>query len=102
MIFGFALQPATELPVPPAGYLNQVLAFIYTLAHGAGELVVGLIERIVPLEKTGASLVDPIGLLVLVTALLLLAEMAKKLAWLVVVVGWALIVIRIVLEVSSR
>jgi hypothetical protein len=91
--------PASPPPVPeaPEGFLDQLLAFIYTLAHWAGELIVTLLDNILPLQTPG-SLVNPIGFLAILTVFLLVAEVAKKITWLIVVVGWVLIVIRIALE----
>jgi hypothetical protein len=78
--------------------LGQILAFIYTIAHGIGELVVRAIQLILPQEASVLnSLIDPIGVLALLTVFLAVAEVAKKITWLIVVVGWVLIVIRIVL-----
>jgi len=78
--------------------LSQVLAFIYTIAHGIGQLVVKAIQLVLP-NETGVldALIDPIGVLALLTIFLAVAEVAKKITWIIVVVGWALIVIRIVL-----
>lgn len=88
-------------PAPPEGWLDQFLAFIYTLAHWVGGLIVAMVENIVPLQ-TPEQLVDPIGYLTLLTVLLLISQIAKKLVWGVVVVGWVLIGIRIVLEILEK
>lgn len=88
-------------PAPPEGWLDQFLAFIYTLAHWVGGFIVELVENIVPLQTPG-QLVDPIGYLTLLTILLLVSEIAKKVVWGVVVVGWVLIGIRIVLEILEK
>jgi hypothetical protein len=80
------------------GILGQILAFIYTIAHGIGQLVVRAIQLVLPHEASVLnSLIDPIGVLALLTIFLAVAEVAKKITWIIVVVGWALIVIRIVL-----
>ncbi len=88
-------------PAPPEGWLDQFLAFIYTLAHWVGGLIVAMVENIVPLQTPG-QLVDPIGYLTLLTVLLLVSQIAKKLVWGVVVVGWVLIGIRILLEILEK
>jgi hypothetical protein len=88
-------------PAPPEGWLDQLLAFIYTLAHWLGDLIVGQVSTIVPL-RTPEQLIDPIGYLILLTVLLLVAQIAKKLVWGVVVVGWVLIAIRILLEILEQ
>lgn len=84
-------------PVPPEGWLDQLLAFIYTSAHWIGGLMVKFLQDFFPLQEP-EKLVDPIGYLVLLTLFLIVAEIAKKIVWLVVVVGWLLIIVRIVLE----
>lgn len=88
-------------PVPPEGWIEQLLTFFYTLAHWVGGLIVKLVEEIVPLQ-TPSQLIDPIGFLTLLTVLLLVAQIAKKLVWGIVVVGWILIGIRIALEILQK
>jgi hypothetical protein len=94
-------HPPTPPLLPPEGSLDQLLAFIYTLAHWVGGMMVHLVETIVPLH-TPEQLIDPIGYLTLLTVLLLVSEIAKKLVWGIVVVGWILIGIRIVLEILEK
>jgi hypothetical protein len=74
--------------------LTTVMAFIYTLGHWIGEMIVGLIQSIsgVTIPPT---IVDAIGLLVILTIFLAIAEVAKKAIWIIVAVGWVLIVLRI-------
>ncbi len=88
-------------PAPPEGWVDQLLAFIYTLAHWLGGLIVSLVESIVLLQ-TPSQLVDPIGYLTLLTVLLLVSQIAKKVVWGIVVVGWVLIGIRILLEILEK
>jgi len=74
--------------------LENVLSFIYTIRHWIGEKVVLLIQYvsgvIIP-----PSIVDAIGMLVILTIFLAIAEFAKKAIWIVVVIGWIFIIIRI-------
>ena len=74
--------------------LTTVMAFIYTIGHWIGEKIVILIQSIsgVVIPKT---IVDAIGLLVILTIALAIAEVAKKAIWVVVAVGWVLIILRI-------
>jgi hypothetical protein len=90
-----------HLPAAPEGWLDQFLAFIYTMAHWVGGLIVGLVENIIPLQ-TPANLIDPIGYLALLTVFLIVAEVAKKVVWGIVVVGWILIGVRVTLEVLQK
>lgn len=80
--------------------LDQILAFLYSIAHGLGQLVVKGIELIFPEAEPALSpLVDPIGVLALLTIFLVLYSFTKGLAWIIVILGWALIIVRIVLTI---
>ena len=91
-----------QSPMPPNSefrdFLDQVLTFLYTVAHWAGQLVVDLVEMILG-DAMPANLfdglVDPLGFLIILTLLLAAAEVAKRVVWLVVIAGWVLIAIRI-------
>lgn len=89
----------SAIPAPP-GLIDSALTFLYTLAHWLGARVVDLLLTILPdaTHATLAALIDPIGYLALLTLLLFIAEVAKKLAWFILVLGWALIVVRIMLD----
>jgi hypothetical protein len=43
------------------------------------------------------ELADPIGFLVLLTVFVVLAQAARKIAWYILIVGWVLIVIRLIM-----
>ncbi|HIC95916.1 TPA: hypothetical protein EYP12_04715 [Candidatus Bipolaricaulota bacterium] len=80
--------------------IDRVLEFIYSVAHGIGQLVVRAVQLILPqTEGVLDPLIDPIGVLALLTLFLGLYELAKRITWIIVIVGWALIIIRIVLVV---
>lgn len=74
--------------------LTTILAFIYTIGHWIGGGIVGLIQYIsgIPIPQ---PIVDAVGMLVILTIFLGIAEVAKKAIWVVVAVGWALIIVRI-------
>ena len=74
--------------------LTTVMAFIYTLGHWLGEMIVGLIQSISGI-MIPSTIVDAIGLLVILTIFLAIAEVAKKAIWIIVAVGWVLIILRI-------
>jgi len=82
--------------------LDQLLAFIYSLGHLIGQGVVRLLGAILPSLQVPADLVDPIGLLAVLTIFLAVATIAKKLVWIVVIVGWALILIRLILVIVQN
>ena len=76
--------------------LTSVLAFIYTIGHWIGEKIVGLIQSVAGIIIP-QSIVDAIGMLVILKIILEIAEVAKKAIWIVVAVGWVLIIVRIVI-----
>lgn len=77
--------------------VTRTLEFIYTLASGIGKVAVELLQLMVPVAKIPSDLADPIGFLVILTIFLALAEVARKLTWVVLLVGWLFIALRIVL-----
>jgi hypothetical protein len=100
MIHSFHAEEAVPQEGALREFFDQALTFLYTIAHWAGELISQLVELIVGYALP-TDLIDPLGFLILLTLFLAVAEVAKRIAWLVVVVGWALIVVRIVIEVLS-
>ena len=76
--------------------LTVMMTFIYTIGHLIAEKVVLIIQTtsgvIIP-----STIVDTIGLLIVLTIFLSLVDIAKKIVWAIVVLGWILIILRIVL-----
>jgi hypothetical protein len=76
--------------------LTLVFGFIYTIGYFIGGKVVWIIESIsginVPNEVT-----NTIGLLTILTIFLSLVDVAKKIVWTIVTIGWVLIILRIVM-----
>ena len=74
--------------------LTTVMAFIYTIGHWTGGIIVNLLQSLtgvnIPVE-----IIDAIGVLVILTISLVIAEVAKKAIWVIVAVGWVLIILRI-------
>lgn len=83
------------------GIVAMLLQFLHTVSDWAGGLVAAGIHAILPSVVIPPSLASSIGLLAVVSALLGLAEVAKKLVWIVVIVGWVLVALRIALIVFS-
>jgi len=79
--------------------LDQILAFIYSLGHLIGEGIVKLVTTVLPALEFPTDLVDPIGLLAILTIFLAVAAIAKKLVWIVLIVGWVLILVRLILVI---
>lgn len=99
--FGLLQAVQTEGESQLRGFLEQALTFLYTVAHWLGRLVIDLVRMILgDAMPTGIleDVVDPLGFLILITLFLAVAEVTKRIAWLVVVVGWALIAARIAIE----
>ncbi|MGC9529320.1 MAG: hypothetical protein ACP5G2_01690 [Candidatus Bipolaricaulaceae bacterium] len=80
----------------------QVLAFIQSAAELLGRGLVKLVNLVLPDGRAvSAELVVPLGYLGLLTVILFLfgvLEAARKVIWLVVGVGWVLMVVRVVLD----
>ncbi|MDP2209735.1 MAG: hypothetical protein Q8K98_13335 [Bacteroidota bacterium] len=77
--------------------LSLILEFVYTTANFFGHKIVEGIIVIFPNANTLYQLTDPIGLLAIITIILIIAQIAKKVAWVIVGVGWVLILVRIVI-----
>lgn len=75
--------------------INYILTFLYSFAHTAGTWIVGILGKIVPAERIPWHLVDPVGYLAIITLLLILVEVARKVAWVVVAVAWVFLAIRL-------
>jgi hypothetical protein len=82
--------------------LNQILQFFYTAAHALGLTIVGAIQRILPQAQIPGDLVDPIGFLAALTLFAILAGVARRIAWIVVALGWLFIAVRIALILVGR
>ncbi len=97
------MKPLNGVHAPPAqepNGLNQALTFIYTAAHWLGQLIVGVVNALVP-GLVSADLTDPIGYLALLTIVVVLIgvfEALRRLAYWIVGLGWLLIVVRVVIE----
>jgi len=96
-MFGIMESWGFLLDFPWKDILSAVLTFLYSIAHYAGMLVVYLLGRVLPTAKVPTDLVDPIGYLALLTVFLIIVQVAKKLAWVIVVIGWVLILVRILI-----
>ena len=77
--------------------LTKILQFLHTIVSWIGGLIATIIHSILPSVTVPNDLVEAIGLMAILTIFLLIMQIAKKLTWIVVVVGWVLIVARIVM-----
>lgn len=93
---------AQEAAKPTEGYKDwgsRLLEFLYSIAHYIGVGIVEILNTIIPNVPMPEGLIDPIGFLALLTIFLVVAQIARKLAWIVVVAGWVLILARIALVI---
>jgi len=75
--------------------MTTIAAFIYIIGHWMGEKVASLIQYtsgvLVP-----PTIVDTIGILVTLTIFLIMVDIARKIVWTIVIVGWLFVILRIV------
>jgi hypothetical protein len=81
----------------PKDFLSLILEFIYTTANFIGQKIIDGILIIFPNTTMLYQLVDPIGILAVLTIILIIAQIAKKVAWIIVGVGWVLILVRVIM-----
>ena len=86
-----------KTPVSFDDVLTKILQFLHTIASWIGGLIAALIHSILPSVTIPNDLVEAIGLMAMLTVFLVVLQIAKKLTWIIVVVGWVLITTRIVL-----
>jgi hypothetical protein len=82
--------------------LTQILQFFYTGAHALGQWIVAGIQRVLPQAQIPDDLVDPIGFMAALTLFAILAGVARRIAWIIVAVGWVFIAVRIGLILLGR
>lgn len=77
--------------------LTQIMAFAHSIAHYLGTWIVALVQTILPMTKELSTLADPIGYLAILSIFVIVVVTAKKVAFVIILVGWVLIILRIVL-----
>jgi hypothetical protein len=88
------------VPEPKEDNISKILAFIDTAARWLGGAIISILELIVKVTLP-EDLVVPIGYLAMLTGVLLLfsfVEAAKRVVWFIVIIGWLLIIVRIIME----
>lgn len=84
--------------------LGKTLAFIDTIAQYLGKGIIKLIGTVADVDLPN-TLEVPVGYLSVMTialALFGLMEAARKVIWLVVLLGWGLIILRVVMEILGK
>jgi len=80
--------------------LNQSLTYIDSAANYVGQGVLYLLNMITD-DRISGDLEKPIGYLALITLILILfglLDFARRVIWIGIIVGWVLLVVRIVLD----
>ena len=81
--------------------LTQIFGFLSTTARWVGQGIVGLVQYILPSVKDLGTLAEPIGFLSLLTVFVILTSAARKIALIILIAGWVLILIRLLLMAFS-
>lgn len=77
--------------------LTQIFGFLSTTARYVGMGIVGLVQYILPSVKGLEALAEPIGFLSLLTIFVVLTSAARKIALIILLAGWVLILVRLLL-----
>ncbi len=77
--------------------LTQIFGFLSTIALYLGKGIVQLVRYILPSVQNLDMLAEPIGYLAILSVFVILTSAARKVALIILIAGWALILIRIVL-----
>jgi len=77
--------------------LHKILTFIYFLAHQIGLGIMKVVQAIFTRSIFPDSIIDPLGFLIILTLFIFIVSISKRIAWIIVGVGWILLFIRILL-----
>ena len=91
---------STQVQETAASALDQSLTYIDSAATYIGQGVLYLLNMITD-DRVSANLEKPIGYLAFITLILILfglLDFARRIIWIGIIVGWALLVVRIVLD----
>ncbi len=83
---------------PPA--VDQILTFVDSVSNYLGQGMLYILNLITK-DRVSKDLEKPLGYMALITLLLLffgLIEFARKVIWVGLIVGWVLIIVRIILD----
>jgi hypothetical protein len=77
--------------------LTQIMAFAYSVAHYLGTAIVIVVQRILPMADDLLTLADPIGYLAILSVFVVITATVKRVAVIILAVGWVLILLRVIL-----
>lgn len=93
-----AAPPSTRHAGPSA--VDQILTFVETISTYLGQGLLYVLNLITG-DRLSSDLEKPIGYLAFITLLLIffgLIEFARKVIWVGIIIGWVLLIVRIVLD----
>lgn len=95
-------QPIVSEPVQEAAEsaVNQALTYIDSVATYLGQGVLYILNLITN-DRVSGDLEKPIGYLAFITLILLLfglLDFARKIIWIGIIVGWVLLIVRVILD----
>jgi hypothetical protein len=85
---------------PTSSAVDQALTFVDSVSNYLGQGMLYILNLITK-DRVSKDLEKPLGYMALITLLLLffgLIEFARKVIWVGLVVGWVLIIVRIILD----
>jgi hypothetical protein len=77
--------------------LTQIMTFIATIAGYLGQWIVQLVQKILPSAADLPLLKEPIGYMAILTIFVILTSVTRKVAIIILAVGWVLILVRVIL-----
>ena len=99
-IYAQDVSVPVEVQESAGSAIDQALTFIDSAANYLGQGVLYLLNLITD-NRVSRELQKPIGYLALITLILLLfgiLDFARKIIWVGIIVGWALLIVRVVLD----
>lgn len=80
--------------------IEQILTYINSAANYLGQGVLYVLNLITN-DRVSSDLQEPIGYLAFITIILLLfgiLDFARKIIWIGIIVGWVLLIVRVILD----
>jgi hypothetical protein len=77
--------------------LTQIFGFLYSAARYVGIGIIEAVKYMLPSVKDLDVLAEPIGFMALLTIFVILTATVRRIALIVLLAGWALIIIRLIL-----
>ncbi len=77
--------------------LTEIFGFLYSAARYVGLGAVQIIKYMLPSVKSVEALAEPLGFMALLSLFVILTATVRRIALVVLIAGWALILIRLLL-----